>query len=95
MHDMVNRTTSGGRALGAAEALTPLEALQAFTTGSAYAAHEEAVKGDLAVGKLADFVVLSDDLLQVRPDRLDSVTVGATVVGGEVQYDGGALVRQV
>lgn len=95
MHDMVNRTTSSGQTLGVAEALTPLEALHAFTTGSAFAAHEETVKGSLAVGKLADFVVLSDDPLQVRPGRLSSITVGATVVGGQVRYDAGAVARQV
>jgi predicted amidohydrolase YtcJ len=93
IHDMVNRTTSSGQRMGSDEAVTPLEALRAFTIGSAYAAHEETMKGNLAVGKLADFVVLSDDPLQVSHDRLASITVGATVVGGEVRYDTGAATR--
>jgi predicted amidohydrolase YtcJ len=91
IHDMVNRTTSSGQPLAANEAVTPLEALRAFTLGSAYAAHEESVKGTLAVGKLADFVVLSDDPLQVPHERLGSITVGATVVGGEVRHDAGSV----
>ncbi len=91
IHDMVNRTTSSGQPLAANEAVTPLEALRAFTVGSAYAAHEESVKGTLAVGKLADFVVLSDDPLQVPHERLGSITVGATVVGGEVRHDAGSV----
>ncbi|TYB41093.1 amidohydrolase [Actinomadura chibensis] len=93
MHDLVNRTTSGGRTLGAAERLTPLEALRAFTVGSAFAAREETSKGTLARGKLADLVVLSDDVLQVGSGGLAAVTVGATVVGGEVEYDAGAVAR--
>lgn len=94
MQDMVRRTTSTGQVFGAAEAVTPLEALRAFTLGSAFAAHEEADKGSLSVGKLADFVVLSDDPVQVPGDRIGSVTVGATVVGGEVKYDAGAIAEQ-
>ncbi|MEO3856472.1 amidohydrolase [Acrocarpospora sp. B8E8] len=93
IHDLVNRTTSSGQVLGAGERLTAREALRAFTIGSAFAAHEERVKGSLTVGKLADFTVLSDDLLQVSPDRLASLSVGATVVGGELQYDAGGVAR--
>jgi predicted amidohydrolase YtcJ len=93
IHDMVNRTTAGGQSLGAGEALTPLEALRAFTVGSAFAAHEERTKGTLTVGKLADFVVLSDDPLQVSHERLGAVSVGATIVGGEVRYDTGVVTR--
>ena len=93
IHDMVNRTTASGQHLGADEAVTPLEALHAYTVGSAYAAHEETAKGSLAVGKLADFVVLSDDPLQVPHDRLGSITVGATIVGGEIRYDAGGVAR--
>ncbi|WP_329084702.1 MULTISPECIES: amidohydrolase [unclassified Streptosporangium] len=91
IHSLVNRQTASGRLLGAEETLTPLQALHAFTTGSAFAAREETIKGTLSHGKLADFVVLSDDLLQVSPDRLSSLTIGATVVGGQVRYDAGAV----
>ncbi|MFB7569652.1 amidohydrolase family protein [Streptomyces sp. NPDC056165] len=59
--------------------------------GSAHAVHEEHIKGTLARGMLADFTVLSDDLLGVAPDRIADLTVGATVVGGRVAYDAGAL----
>lgn len=92
IQSMVDRRTADGRVLGPEEVLTPLEALQAYTTGSAYAAHEEKVKGTLSTGKLADFVVLSDDILQVDPERIGAITVGATIVGGHVQHDAGAVV---
>jgi len=91
MHDMVNRRTASGAPFTPEEAVTPEEALRAYTIGSAYAVHEEQVKGTLTPGKLADFVVLSDDPLAVAPERIRDIGVGATVVGGTVAYDGGAV----
>jgi len=91
IHDMVNRTTASGKPLGRDEALTPAQALRAYTYGSAYADHQEHNKGTLERGKLADFVVLSDDILSVDPTTIRDLQVGATVVGGEVMYDGGAI----
>ncbi|MEU6970986.1 amidohydrolase [Kitasatospora aureofaciens] len=91
IHDMVNRRTASGAPIGAGEAVTALEALRAYTVGSAHAVHEERVKGTLTRGMLADFTVLSDDLLGVAPERIGSLAVGATVVGGRVAHDAGAL----
>ena len=65
------------------ECLTPMEALALFTTGSAYAAQEEAIKGSLTPGKLADFVVLPKDPFEVLPDELLDMQVAATYVGGK------------
>ncbi|GAA4836395.1 amidohydrolase [Saccharopolyspora rosea] len=91
IHDMVNRRTASGAPIGPHEAVTAREALRAYTIGSAHAVHEEHIKGTLARGMLADFVVLSDDLLGVDPERIGELTVGATVVGGRVVHDAGAL----
>ncbi|MEU6923119.1 MULTISPECIES: amidohydrolase family protein [unclassified Streptomyces] len=65
--------------------------MTAYTVGSAHAVHEEHIKGTLARGMLADFAVLSDDLLGVAPERIGRLTVGATVVGGRIAHDVGAL----
>src|SRR6185437_6590630 len=59
IHDMVNRRTASGVPFNAAEAVTAAEAVRAYTWGSAYASKAEHVKGSVAVGKLADFTVLS------------------------------------
>ncbi|MEV0177145.1 amidohydrolase [Streptomyces sp. NPDC050803] len=91
IHDMVNRRTASGAPIGPDEAVTARDALYAYTVGSAYAVHEERVKGTLARGMLADFTVLSDDLLGVAAERIAELTVGATVVGGRVAHDAGAL----
>lgn len=66
------------------ERLTAKEALALFTAGSAYAAHEEGIKGSLSAGKLADFTVLPEDITQVDPDRLLTMKVTATYVGGQI-----------
>jgi hypothetical protein len=57
-------------------------ALRHFTRDAAYASFDEDVKGTLAAGKLADFVVLSDDILQPPPERILKAKVLLTVMGG-------------
>jgi len=86
--DMVHRRTASGAPFSVEEALTPAEALRAYTYGSAYATFAEDYLGTLEVGKLADFVVLSADPLS--PDVLstvEDVRVLGTVVGGELRYE--------
>ncbi|GAB2956652.1 amidohydrolase [Amycolatopsis acidiphila] len=83
--DMVHRRTSSGRLLGAGERITPVEALRAYTYGSAYAAFRERELGTLETGKLADFVVLSADPTESPEDA----SVLATAVGGTLAYERG------
>jgi predicted amidohydrolase YtcJ len=87
IHDMVNRRTRSGQELAPGERITVEQALRAYTHGSAYAVREEHRKGTLAVGALADFTVLSDDLLAVDPAGIAGIDVLATVVGGELAYE--------
>lgn len=82
IHDLVNRRTGSGRPFVPEEALTVEQALRAYTYGSAYADHQEHVKGRLMRGLLADLVVLSDDPARVAPGSIGAISVVATVVGG-------------
>ncbi|MBZ5516892.1 MAG: amidohydrolase [Acidobacteriia bacterium] len=85
----VARATIDGKHRGGwvpEERLTVEEALRAYTTGSAYAAFEEKEKGTLAPGKLADLVVLSEDLFSITPERIREARVAMTIVGGRVIY---------
>jgi hypothetical protein len=66
--------------------LTLEEALRAYTQGAAYAAFEEKEKGTIAPGKLADVVVLSDNLFTLPPEKIQEARVVLTVVGGKVVY---------
>lgn len=62
------------------------EALRTATLDAAWGVFEEDVKGSLTVGKLADVVVLSQDLLTVAEDEIPKTEVDLTIVGGEVAY---------
>jgi predicted amidohydrolase YtcJ len=68
--------------------LTVQEAVEAYTMGSAYAEFQEREKGSITPGKLADFVILSDDIFHIPPAAIKNVKVEATFVGGKVVYGG-------
>lgn len=68
------------------ERLTREETLEAFTKGGAYAAFQEDQLGSLTPGKHADFVVLSNDIMQIATPQILETDVLATVVGGQVVY---------
>lgn len=84
---LVTRRMASGEAFSPEQAMTREEALRALTAGPAYAAFEEADKGTLALGKLADVTVVDRDLLTVPEDRLAGARVLATVVGGRVVWE--------
>jgi hypothetical protein len=63
------------------------EALRAYTTGAAYAAFQEELKGRISPGMWADLTVLSEDLRQINPTSIHQVSVGYTIVGGQVIYE--------
>lgn len=65
------------------ESLTPMEALEMHTIRCAEAGFEEADRGSLTLGKRADFVVLSEDLLAVPKERIKEIEVKAHYLGGE------------
>lgn len=87
IHDLVNQRTESGLPFNPHEALTPLEALTAYTLGSAFAAFDEHRKGSITVGKLADLVVLGDDPCAVDSDGISEIDVEATMVGGRFVHD--------
>jgi len=63
-----------------------VEAVRAYTSGSAFAEFQDAVKGTIVRGKVADLVILSDDVFSIPAARLKDVQVLTTVVGGKVVH---------
>jgi len=68
------------------EKLSVEEAIQAYTLNSAYASFEENIKGSITEGKLADLVILSDNLLEIDPSKIKNVEVKTTIFNGKIIY---------
>jgi hypothetical protein len=82
----VTRKTSGGVEFFPDQKMTRMEALKSYTINGAYASFEENLKGSIKVGKLADLVILSEDLLKCSEDQIQNTTVLYTIVGGKILY---------
>jgi predicted amidohydrolase YtcJ len=83
---MVTRKGFNGQTWGATQRVTVDEAIRASTYNGAYNTREEAIKGSIAPGKLADYVVLAEDLHAIDPDKIKDVKIVQTVVGGIARY---------
>jgi predicted amidohydrolase YtcJ len=68
------------------ESVSIEKAIELYTLGSAYASFEEAIKGSLEVGKLADIVVLSKDLFAIPEEEILNTKVVYTILGGKVIF---------
>jgi predicted amidohydrolase YtcJ len=68
------------------EKITLPEAIEAYTIGAAFAEFQECEKGSITPGKLADMVILSDNIFDVKPEGIRNVKVQTTIVGGKVVY---------
>lgn len=86
LHAVVNRTSRSGQVIGAEERISPYDALRSVTTWAAYQHFEEDLKGDLSVGKLADFVVLDKNPLKVDPGTIKDIKVMQTIKEGKLIY---------
>lgn len=86
-YSSVTRKMNSGVAFFPEQCMTRQEALVSYTRAAAYAQFEEGNRGSLEVGKLADLVVLSDDLLEVPEEKIRDVKVDLTIVGGKILYD--------
>ena len=87
MWSMVNRTSDTGGDLDKSQAVTPVEALHAYTTLAAWSGREEAVKGSLEVGKVADIAVLDRDYFTIPAEEIRNVQVDITVLGGQILFE--------
>lgn len=86
---VTGRTVGGASLYPGRNLLSREEALRLFTVGSAWFSREEAAKGQIAEGRLADFALLSDDYFEVPPETIRGIESVLTVVGGKVVHAAG------
>jgi hypothetical protein len=87
IYHFVTRDTISGGVLGADQKISRQEALRIETINNAYLTFEERAKGSIEVGKLADLVVLPEDILTCPPKDIERMRVAMTMVGGRVVYE--------
>ncbi len=83
---MVTRTGWNGETWGANQRVSVDEAIRINTLNGAYASHEETIKGSIAPGKLADFVILAEDPHTVESAKIKDIKIVRTVVGGATMH---------
>jgi len=86
IHSLVNRTTKAGKPLGQSQKISVMEALRLYTVNAAYHSFDEYKLGSLEAGKLADMVVLGDDLLTINPEKIIDIPIEMTLIDGKVVY---------
>ena len=87
IHALVNRKTASGKPAGMSQKITVMEALKLYTINAAYHSFEEDAMGSIEPGKLADMVVLGEDILTVSPETIINIPIDMTIVGGRIVYE--------
>jgi predicted amidohydrolase YtcJ len=86
LYHFITRNTISGGVMGPHQKITREEALRAATLGNAFLTFEENSKGSIEVGKLADMVVLMEDILTCPEKNIENLQVAMTIVGGKVVF---------
>jgi predicted amidohydrolase YtcJ len=87
MYIMVTRKDVTGEIYGAREAISREEAIRLYTTSAARYSFSERRTGSIEPGKLADMIVLSDDIMEMPDEKLKEISVTRTIVGGKTAYE--------
>jgi len=87
LYAAVTRKGESGKVYGPEEAVSMKDAITMYTRAGAFITREEKIKGMIEPGKVADLAVLPEDLLTIAPEKLLTMKVDMTIVGGKVVYD--------
>ena len=69
------------------EKVSVAEAVSAYTQRASYASYEENLKGSIQTGKLADMVILSQDIFEIEPEEIPYIKVECTILGGKIIFE--------
>ncbi len=87
LYQMVTRKTARGRVIGGDQAISLAEAIHCATWNGAHGSFDEAEKGDLSPGMLADIAVIDRDLFAADPEEIPGALVDLTILGGAIVHD--------
>jgi predicted amidohydrolase YtcJ len=86
IHGLVNRKTKSGKPIGQKQKISIMDALKLYTIHSAYQQFDEEKLGSIEEGKLADMVVLGDDILEISPNKIKDILIEMTIIEGKIVY---------
>ena len=84
---MTRSDKCSGTVAGQGQCIGIMDAIRMYTYNGAYASLEEDIKGSIEPGKLADLVVLSENILETPVEKIKSVKADMTVIDGEIVYE--------
>ncbi len=87
MYSLITRKKERGNVINYSEAITREDAIKMYTINNAYGSFEEDAKGSLEEGKLADLIVLSDNLLICPEEHIKNINVLLTMFNGKIIHD--------
>jgi predicted amidohydrolase YtcJ len=82
----VSRKSWNGAVISPEEAISVMDAIRVFTINAAYSGFEEDIKGSIEPGKLADLIVINEDILTIDTDKIKDIHVDYTIINGEIVY---------
>lgn len=84
---VLRKGKADGRVSGPEERVTVADAIRMYTIEGAWQNHQEKRKGSIEPGKLADFCILDENILEADPHRIENIKTRMTIAGGRVVYD--------
>ena len=84
---MTRADKCSGMIAGAGQCIGIMDAIRMYTYNGAYASLEENIKGSLEPGKLADMVVLSENILETSTENIKSIKTDMTILDGKIVYE--------
>jgi len=88
---VLRESKATGKVSGPEQRITVQEAISSYTINGAWLDHMEDLKGSIEAGKLADFCILDEDILNIEPHNIKDIRTLMTIIGGRVVYDAGEI----
>jgi predicted amidohydrolase YtcJ len=86
IHALVSRKTKAGKPIGQSQKVSVKEAVKLYTINGAYQAFDEERLGSIEAGKLADMVVLGEDILTVPAETIIDIPIDMTIIEGKIVF---------